>query len=87
MNFTFIHGLGVCQYLCLIIAEYCFVVRIYHNLFIHLPDDGHFGALMDKSALNMGKTCKLKAVSFQCMTKFTTNLKKKIKIKRKKNLL
>ena len=25
----------------------------------------------------MGKTCKLKAVSFQCMTKFTTNLKKK----------
>ena len=26
----------------------------------------------------MGKTCKLKAVSFQCMTKFTTNLKKKI---------
>ena len=26
----------------------------------------------------MGKTCKLKDVSFQCMTKFTTN-KKKIK--------
>ena len=25
----------------------------------------------------MGKTYKLKAVSFQCMTKFTTNLKKK----------
>ena len=21
----------------------------------------------------MGKTCKLKAISFQCMTKFTTN--------------
>ena len=52
MNFTFIRGLGVCQYLCLIIAEYCFVVRIYHSLFIHLPDDGHFGALMHKSALN-----------------------------------
>ena len=27
----------------------------------------------------MGKTCKLKAVSFQCMTKFTTNKKKKQK--------
>ena len=27
--------------------------------------------------IRMGKTCKLKAVSFQCMTKFTTNLKKK----------
>ena len=27
--------------------------------------------------IGMGKTCKLKAVSFQCMTKFTTNLKKK----------
>ena len=26
--------------------------------------------------IGMGKTCKLKAVSFQCMTKFTTNLKK-----------
>ena len=23
--------------------------------------------------IGMGKTCKLKAVSFQCMTKFTTN--------------
>ena len=43
MNFTFIHGLGVCQYLCLIIAEYYFVIRIDHNLFIHLPDDGHLG--------------------------------------------
>ena len=32
--------------------------------------------------IGMGKTCKLKADSFQCMTKFTTNLKKK---KRKKN--
>ena len=29
--------------------------------------------------IGMGKTCKLKAVSFQCMTKFTTNLKKIIK--------
>ena len=27
--------------------------------------------------IGMGKTCKLKDVSFQCMTKFTTNLKKK----------
>ena len=26
--------------------------------------------------IGMGKTCKLKAVSFQCMTKFTTNFKK-----------
>ena len=30
--------------------------------------------------IGMGKTCKLKDVSFQCMTKFTTN-KKKIIIK------
>ena len=28
--------------------------------------------------IGMGKTCKLKAVSFHCMTKFTTNYKKKI---------
>ena len=27
----------------------------------------------------MGKTCKLKDVSFQCMTQFTTNKKKKKK--------
>ena len=33
----------------------------------------------------MGKTCKLKDVSFQCMTKFTTNKKKKKK--RKKNYI
>ena len=32
--------------------------------------------------IGMGKTCKLKDVSFQCMTKFTTNKKKK---KKKKN--
>ena len=31
----------------------------------------------------MGNTCKPMAVSFQCMTKFTTN-KKKIKIKKKR---
>ena len=31
----------------------------------------------------MGKTCKLKDVSFQCMTKFTTNKKIKKKIKKK----
>ena len=36
--------------------------------------------------IGMGNTCKPMAVSFQCMTKFTTN-KKKIKIKKKKNLL
>ena len=30
-----------------------------------------------EGGIGMGKTCKLKAVSFQCMTKFTT--KKKIK--------
>ena len=29
--------------------------------------------------IGMGKTCKLKDVSFQCMTKFTTNKKKKEK--------
>ena len=28
--------------------------------------------------IGMGKTCKLKAVSFQCMTKFTTNYKNKL---------
>ena len=33
--------------------------------------------------IRMGKTCKLKAVSFQCMTKFTTNLKKKKRAKKK----
>ena len=33
--------------------------------------------------IGMGKTCKLKAVSFQCMTKFTTNLKKKKEKKKK----
>ena len=32
--------------------------------------------------ISMGNTCKLMAVSFQCMTKSTTN-KKKIKIKNK----
>ena len=31
----------------------------------------------------IGKTCKLKAVSFQCMTKFTTNEKKKKKKKKR----
>ena len=35
--------------------------------------------------IGMGNTCKPMAVSFQCMTKFTTNKKKiKIKIKLKK---
>ena len=28
---------------------------------------------MQGGGIGMGKTCKLKAVSFQCMTKFTTN--------------
>ena len=32
----------------------------------------------------MGSTCRPMAVSFQCMTKFTTNKKNKIKIKIKK---
>ena len=31
--------------------------------------------------IGMGKTCKLKDVSFQCMTKFTTNKKKRKKKK------
>ena len=31
--------------------------------------------------IGMGNTCKPMAVSFQCMTKFTTNKKKKKKIK------
>ena len=34
--------------------------------------------------IGMGKTCKLKDISFQCMTKFTTNLKKKKMFKKKK---
>ena len=34
--------------------------------------------------IGMGNTCKPMAVLFQCMTKFTTNKKKKIKKKRKK---
>ena len=33
----------------------------------------------------MGKTCKLKDVSFQCMTKFTTKKKKTKQIKKKLN--
>ena len=33
--------------------------------------------------IGMGKTCKLKDVSFQCMTKFTTNKKKKKKKEKK----
>ena len=34
--------------------------------------------------IGMGNTCKPMAVSFQCMTKFTTNKKKKKKRKRKR---
>ena len=36
--------------------------------------------------IGMGNTCKPMAVSFQCMTKFTTNKKKKKKYELKKNL-
>ena len=36
--------------------------------------------------IGMGKTCKSKAVSFQCMTKFTTNKKKKKERKKKKRI-
>ena len=35
--------------------------------------------------IGMGNTCKPMAVSFQCMTKFTTNKKKKKKVKKIKN--
>ena len=35
----------------------------------------------------MGKTCEPKAFSFQCMTKFTTNKKKKLKKKIKEKTL
>ena len=35
--------------------------------------------------IGMGKTCKSKAVSFQCMTKFTTNKNKKKKEKKRHN--
>ena len=34
--------------------------------------------------IGMGNTCKPMAVLFQCMTKFTTNKKNKIKLKKKK---
>ena len=34
--------------------------------------------------IGMGKTCKLKDVSFQCMTKFTTKKRKKEKKKEKR---
>ena len=34
--------------------------------------------------IGMGSTCKPMAVSFQCMTKFTTNKKKKNTLKKKK---
>ena len=33
--------------------------------------------------IGMGNTCKPMAVSFQCMTKFTTNKKNKLKKKKK----
>ena len=36
--------------------------------------------------IGMGNTCKPMAVSFQCMTKFTTNKKKIKKIKKKKDM-
>ena len=35
--------------------------------------------------IGMGKTCKLKDVSFQCMTKFTTKKKKYRPMTKKKN--
>lgn len=42
----------------LFIAVYCFIAWIYHNLFLHLPDDGYLGqfqfeAIMDKAPLNI----------------------------------
>ena len=37
--------------------------------------------------IGMGNTCKPMAVSFQCMTKFTTNKKKSEKKKEKKLIL
>ena len=35
--------------------------------------------------IGMGNTCKPMAVSFQCMTKFTTNKKKRERKKKKEN--
>ena len=37
--------------------------------------------------IGMGNTCKPMAVSFQCMTKFTTNKKKKRKWKKKNHMI
>ena len=34
--------------------------------------------------IGMGKTCEPKAFSFQCMTKFTTNKKNKLKKKKRR---
>ena len=42
------------------------------NIGVHVEREGGGG-------IGMGKTCKLKDVSFQCMTKFTTKKKKKRK--------
>ena len=36
-----------------------------------------------EGGIGMGKTCEPKFFSFQCMTKFTTNIKKKKKLKKK----
>ena len=55
------------------------MVYMYHSFLVHSSADGHLGCFhvlaMTNSAA-MGKTCKLKDVSFQCMTKFTTKKKK-----------
>ena len=50
---------------------------------MHWENLGGAGGVGGGGGIGMGNTCKPMAVSFQCMTKFTTN-KKKIKIKKKK---
>ena len=46
------------------------MVYMYHSFLVHSSAEGGGG-------IGMGKTCKLKDVSFQCMTKFTTKKKNK----------
>ena len=66
------------------------MVYMYHSFLIHSSAAGHLGcfhvlAMINSAAMNIGvhvslsdlvSLCKPMAVSFQCMTKFTTNKKK-----------
>ena len=49
------------------------MVYMYHSFLIHSSADGHLGCFHVLAMINSAV-----AVSFQCMTKFTTNKKKYI---------